>query len=117
MLAALLSGEAGPHAIEASDFLRNICLAAVAAAAGGIAARMLRQPLMVGFLVGGIAVGPAAFNVVGDAYSIYLISEIGPALFQEFSVGVEPRELNTEPGTVIHLYNLATDQGPPRFSK
>jgi Kef-type K+ transport system membrane component KefB len=70
------------------NFLLDICIATVAAALGGMVAQLLRQPVMVGVLLGGIAVGPLGLHFVEDAESIKHISEIG-LLFLLFLIGLE----------------------------
>ena len=80
----LLAADA-PHGV--TGFLLDICIATAAAALGGIAARLLRQPLMVGFLGGGIAVG-AIPGLVQDPHSVEHISEVG-LLFLLFLIGLE----------------------------
>ena len=69
----------------ASDFV----LIVIAGLAGGLAARMLRLPLMVGYIAAGVAVGPyTAGPTVEQVHDIELLAEIGVALLL-FSLGLE----------------------------
>lgn len=63
-----------------------------AAAAGGYLASRLGQPVLLGYLVGGLAVGPAGLGLVNVAGEINVLAEIGVALLLfalevEFSLG------------------------------
>ncbi|MCL5959325.1 MAG: cation:proton antiporter [Chloroflexi bacterium] len=60
---------------------------AVALIAGGIAFR-LRQPVIMGYLVAGIVVGPHALGLIGDEAQVRSLAEIGVA-FLMFALGVE----------------------------
>src|SRR3972149_5091556 len=72
----------------AADFLRDVIPATVAGAGGGLVARILRQPLVVGYLAAGVVVGPHVADLVGRRDRIEMISEIG-LLFLLFLVGLE----------------------------
>lgn len=71
-----------------ANFLLDVCVATVAAAFGGMLAQLLRQPVMVGVLIGGVIVGPLGLHFVENAESIKHISEIG-LLFLLFLIGLE----------------------------
>jgi CPA2 family monovalent cation:H+ antiporter-2 len=61
----------------ASDFV----LIVVAGLAGGLLARLLRLPLLVGYVAAGIVVGPfTAGPTVVQIHDIELLAEIGVAL-------------------------------------
>jgi CPA2 family monovalent cation:H+ antiporter-2 len=60
----------------------------VVAIAGGILARRLRLPIILGYLVGGIAVGPYGFSLVHDLESINTLATIGVILLL-FTLGLE----------------------------
>ncbi|MBE9482272.1 MAG: cation:proton antiporter, partial [Chloroflexi bacterium] len=47
------------------------------AIAGGMLARRLRLPIILGYLVGGIAVGPYGFGLVHDLETIHTLATIG----------------------------------------
>jgi hypothetical protein len=74
---------------SASSLLRDIGLGIVFAAAASHAARLLRQPLLLGYVFGGILLGSRiGFGLVTDQASIELISEIGLILLL-FIIGLE----------------------------
>lgn len=69
----------------ASDFV----LIVIAGLVGGLAARLLRLPLMVGYVAAGVLVGPhTAGPTVVQVHDIELLAEIGVALLL-FSLGLE----------------------------
>jgi CPA2 family monovalent cation:H+ antiporter-2 len=69
----------------AADFV----LIVLAGLAGGLVARALRLPLLVGYVMAGVVVGPhTAGPTVGDVHDIELLAEIGVALLL-FSLGLE----------------------------
>jgi len=59
-----------------------------AATIGGYVANRLRQPVLLGYLLGGIAVGPAGLHLVATQGNIQVLSEVGVALLL-FALGVE----------------------------
>jgi CPA2 family monovalent cation:H+ antiporter-2 len=67
----------------------DIVLIVVAALAGGFIAQKLHQPLILGYIIAGIAVGPNTGGpTVVDVHEIELLAEIGVALLL-FALGVE----------------------------
>ena len=69
----------------ASDFV----LIVIAGLAGGLAARALRVPLMVGYIAAGVLIGPhTAGPTVVQVQDVELLAEIGVALLL-FSLGLE----------------------------
>ncbi|PPS45922.1 cation:proton antiporter [Chroococcidiopsis sp. TS-821] len=58
------------------------------AATGGYLANRLRQPVLLGYLIGGVVVGPAGLNLVTLEGDIEVLSEVGVALLL-FALGVE----------------------------
>jgi Kef-type K+ transport system membrane component KefB len=69
--------------------LAAIAFATVAATLCGLAAKALRQPLILGYLLAGVAVGPEiGFGLVADRETIALIAEIGLILLL-FMIGLE----------------------------
>ncbi|MDP8254717.1 MAG: cation:proton antiporter [Candidatus Alcyoniella australis] len=61
----------------------------IAALIGGLVARKLRQPLIIGYIFAGIAIGPYTGGVtVSDVHQIELLAEIGVALLL-FALGLE----------------------------
>ncbi len=71
------------------ELLSDLGTAIVAATAAALIARALRQPLILGYLLAGVAVGPImGFGLVHARESIELISEIGLILLL-FIIGLE----------------------------
>jgi monovalent cation:H+ antiporter-2, CPA2 family len=67
----------------------DIAIILVAALVGGFVAQRLGQPLLLGYIVAGIAVGPYTGGVtVTEAHDIELLAEIGVALLL-FALGLE----------------------------
>lgn len=61
----------------------------VAALLGGMVAQLLRQPLIVGYILAGVVVGPYTAGItVGSREEIALLAEIGVALLL-FTLGIE----------------------------
>jgi CPA2 family monovalent cation:H+ antiporter-2 len=56
--------------------LLNIAVALVAAFAGGLLARRLGLPTIVGYLVAGVAIGPFTPGFVGDVETIRQLAEL-----------------------------------------
>ena len=71
------------------SLLTDIALGIVFAAAASHVARLLRQPLILGYVLGGVLLGShLGFGLVTDERSIELISEIG-LIFLLFIIGLE----------------------------
>jgi Kef-type K+ transport system membrane component KefB len=69
--------------------LRDIALGIVFAVLAAHLARLIRQPLILGYIAGGVLLGPhLGFGLVREAASIELISEIGLILLL-FIIGLE----------------------------
>jgi monovalent cation:H+ antiporter-2, CPA2 family len=70
-------------------FYRDLAYVFVAAVAGGLLAHRLRQPLILGYVFGGIVVGPFTPGpTVSDVHALELLAEIGVILLM-YSIGVE----------------------------
>ncbi|HEU5297902.1 MAG TPA: cation:proton antiporter [bacterium] len=70
-------------------FLRDIALVFVAALAGGALAQWLRQPLFVGYIIGGLLISPFTPGpAVQDIHTFELFAQIGVVLLM-FSIGIE----------------------------
>jgi monovalent cation:H+ antiporter-2, CPA2 family len=66
----------------------DIALILVAALLGGIVARSLGLPLILGYIAAGVLVGPNTFGPsVGNVHQIELLAEIGVALLL-FTIGL-----------------------------
>ena len=70
------------------DPIVNIAIVLAAALVGGMIAHRLRQPVILGYLLVGVAVGPHGFGIVGDLDLIETLATIGVALLM-FTVGLE----------------------------
>lgn len=67
--------------------LLNITAALVAAFIGGVLARRIGLPTIVGYLLAGIVIGPFTPGFVGDVDTIHQLSELG-VIFLMFGVGL-----------------------------
>lgn len=71
------------------DLVTDLTLVVIAALAGGLLAQRLGQPLIVGYIVAGVAVGPFTGGLtVVNIHDIEQLAEIGVALLL-FSLGLE----------------------------
>jgi CPA2 family monovalent cation:H+ antiporter-2 len=72
------------------DFRLIVDLVIVLAAAtgGGLLASLLRQPVLLGYLVGGAMVGPAGLGLVRELVQVETLAQFGAA-FLLFALGVE----------------------------
>jgi monovalent cation:H+ antiporter-2, CPA2 family len=59
-----------------------------AAAVGGLLAALLRQPILLGYLIAGIAIGPAGFGLIKELIQVETLAQFGVA-FLLFALGVE----------------------------
>lgn len=91
------------------SLLTNITVALIAAFMGGVLARRIGLPTIVGYLLAGIAIGPFTPGFVGDVNAIGELAEIG-IIFLMFGVGLHfsLRDLwvlrtLTVPGTLIQM--------------
>lgn len=67
----------------------DIVIIFMAALIGGLIAQRLKQPLILGYILAGVIVGPHTGGItVGDTHEIELLSEIGVALLL-FALGLE----------------------------
>ncbi len=67
--------------------LLNITVALLAAFVGGLLARRLKLPSMVGYLLAGVAIGPFTPGFSGDLFTIQQLAELG-VIFLLFDVGL-----------------------------
>ncbi len=68
--------------------IRNIAVSMVAASALGFLMKVLRQPLLLGYVLGGVLVGPLGLGMVSGREEIETLSEIGLILLL-FMIGLE----------------------------
>jgi monovalent cation:H+ antiporter-2, CPA2 family len=67
----------------------DIVIVVIAALLGGLIAQVLRQPLIIGYILAGVVVGPHTGGVtVSDVFNIEKMAEIGVALLL-FALGLE----------------------------
>ena len=71
-----------------TELFDDIVVILVAAGAGGLGARLLRLPPIIGYLVAGAVVGPHAFALVTQLEDVQTLAEFGVILLL-FAVGVE----------------------------
>lgn len=72
-----------------ATFFRDLAFVFGAAVLGGAVARILRQPLILGYVLGGIIVGPFTPGpVISDVHQFELLAEIGVILLM-YSIGLE----------------------------
>ena len=72
-----------------SALYHDLAYVFVAAMAGGLVARKLRQPLILGYVAGGIVVGPFTPGLrLSDVHELELLAEIGVILLM-YSIGIE----------------------------
>src|SRR6059036_3057426 len=70
-------------------FVRDLAYVIGAALVGGVLAWLARQPLILGYVVGGIIIGPFTPGpTVSDVHTFELLAEIGVVLLM-FSIGIE----------------------------
>jgi monovalent cation:H+ antiporter-2, CPA2 family len=67
--------------------LINITVALLAAFMGGLLARRLKLPPMVGYMLAGVAIGPFTPGFSGDLFAIQQVAELG-VIFLLFDVGL-----------------------------
>lgn len=67
--------------------LSTFVIALIAAFFGGIAARAVRLPSIVGYLLGGLAVGPFTPGFIGDSHAMSQLAEVG-VMFMMFGTGL-----------------------------
>ena len=66
----------------------DLVMVLAAAAGGGLIAALLRQPILLGYLVGGMLVGPAGLGLVKELVQVETLAQFGAA-FLLFALGVE----------------------------
>ncbi len=67
----------------------DIAIIVVAALIGGLIAQQLKQPLLLGYILAGVLVGPhAGVMPVSEVHTVELLAEIGVALLL-FALGLE----------------------------
>ncbi|MEQ1680416.1 MAG: cation:proton antiporter [Nitrospira sp.] len=70
-------------------FFEDLAIVFLAAVAGGVLAKFARQPLILGYVLGGIAIGPFTPGpTISESHTFDLFAEIGVILLM-FSIGLE----------------------------
>lgn len=73
----------------ATPFYRDLAYVFLAAVAGGLLAKKLKQPLILGYVLGGIVIGPFTPGpTIRDLQALELFAEIGVILLM-YSIGIE----------------------------
>lgn len=88
LLVAPLTAWAGGGGGDGSAVIRNIAVAMVAASGVGFLMKLLRQPLLLGYILGGVVVGPVGLRLITGREEIQTLSEIGLILLL-FMIGLE----------------------------
>ena len=73
--------------MESISLLRDLVVAMVAATIAGIIALRLGLPVIIGYLVCGLLIGPNALGIISDISDVSRLADIGVALLM-FAVGV-----------------------------
>ena len=66
----------------------DLVLVLAAATAGGLLASLLKQPALLGYLIGGIVVGPSGLGLIKQLVQVETLAQFGVA-FLLFALGVE----------------------------
>ncbi len=76
------------HDSQGTAFLGEIGIVLIAAFIGGLAAQALRLPVLIGYLLAGIAVGPHTPGFIADERTVRIVADLGITLLM-FAVGVQ----------------------------
>lgn len=87
LLSAPLYASSGGEG-ESHTVITNIALSIVAAAFLGFLMKVLKQPLMLGYLLAGVLIGPVGLKFITDHQEITTLAEIGLILLL-FMIGLE----------------------------
>ncbi len=68
--------------------VQNVAIAVAVALIGGLLAHRLRQSVIVGYLLAGMAIGPFTPGFIGDREDIAALAEVG-VIFLMFALGIE----------------------------
>lgn len=68
--------------------LVNLITALGAALVGAVLAALLRQPIIIGYIAAGIAIGPFTPGIIGDSAAIAALAELG-IVFLMFAIGAQ----------------------------
>ncbi len=82
--------------MDAFRLLQDLAIALAAALGLGLLCRRLGQPPLIGYLLGGLLVGPSGIKLVSDVHSIEVLAEVGVVLLM-FALGVETSVTELKP--------------------
>ena len=74
--------------MEEYSLILDLAIVIGAALVGGLIARLLKQPTVLGYIIAGIAIGPYAVGLVQNSNNVRLLAVVGVVLLL-FSLGVE----------------------------
>lgn len=74
--------------MEESRLILDLTVSFAAALGGGLLARLLKQPTLIGYLVAGIVIGPYVLGLVWSTGNIQILATIGVVLLL-FTLGIE----------------------------
>ena len=74
--------------MEETSLILDLAIAFGAALGGGVIARLLRQPALLGYLIAGIIIGPYALGLIQSTGNIQILATIGVVLLL-FTLGIE----------------------------
>ena len=74
--------------MEGTGLILDLAIAFGAALGGGVIARLLRQPALLGYLIAGIIIGPYALGLIPNTDNIQILATIGVVLLL-FTLGIE----------------------------
>jgi CPA2 family monovalent cation:H+ antiporter-2 len=71
-----------------SGLIANLALGLIAALAGALVARLLRQSAVIGYIAAGVVIGPFTPGFVADAHAVEELADLG-LVFLLFTIGAE----------------------------
>jgi len=74
--------------LDEFTLLQNLAIVLGAALVGGLAARLLKQSAIIGYLLAGVVIGPHALGLIQESNEITVLATIGVVLLL-FTLGVE----------------------------
>jgi CPA2 family monovalent cation:H+ antiporter-2 len=77
-----------PMSLVTYNFLEDMALVLCVAALATVVCQLLRQPLLLGYLVAGMVVGPNVPGVYANTDRVHLVSELGVTVLV-FAIGLE----------------------------
>jgi Kef-type K+ transport system, predicted NAD-binding component len=74
--------------MEESKLILDLAIAFGVALGGGLIARLLKQPALLGYLIAGVVIGPYALGLIRNTGNIQILATIGVVLLL-FTLGIE----------------------------